>query len=63
MSSEQIGGPEAIPKDLRHLIHLNMAYRVVSCPECGEMVAHPYRINSGGGGLGVRFLTPQIVPR
>jgi hypothetical protein len=38
MSSEQPSEPEAIPEDLRHLIHLNTAYWVLSCVECKEAV-------------------------
>ena len=38
MSREQRSEPEAIPEDLRHLIHLNTVYWVLSCVECKEAV-------------------------
>jgi hypothetical protein len=38
MSDEQTAIPEAIPDDLRDLIHLNRKYCVLSCVECKEAV-------------------------
>jgi hypothetical protein len=38
MSSNQTSRPEAIPEDLRHLIHLNTTYCVLSCVECKKAV-------------------------
>jgi hypothetical protein len=38
MSSEQTSRPKAIPGDLRHLIHLNTVYCILSCVECKAAV-------------------------